>query len=477
MTVDPTMPSGQKSIELRFKYLNCEAGVWPCSDDLLGRHIEIENLSPVVLNAEAPLVLAIDAPWGGGKTTFFRLWEHYLNCQNKVSLYLNAWESDFAEDPLLPMLSVLDRWLNSKSSTPAAKIAWEKAKTYAPSIIKSTAVAAAKAATFGALDLEKEYEKLASELTGGAVGGVVDSFNIKQKSLERFKIQLAKALDALPEGQQNLILFVDELDRCKPTYAIELLERVKHLFDVDRLVFVLAMNRDQLSKSFQGVYGPAFDGRHYLRRFVDLDYELSLVSTEAYISARISEPDIASYFKSRSSEQDDHTYGAKVLSFLADRFAFTLRDVDQLITRFRLVLRSIPKQDYLDIPMLIPLMVVRQENPDLYRRYSRDAFCANEVAEFILGGAIGNVKFDHEMAVVVGYLIGAARDSYGRVSVENLITPWKDWHARMLSDDRQLDAVRTIIDLASDAGIFRRRAKIHKLASARIDLVNKLHIS
>ncbi|TNB77754.1 NTPase KAP [Pseudomonas sp. Fig-3] len=477
MATDDTTPSEKKSIQLRFKSLEFDANTWPCPQDLLGRHAEIENLSPVLLNAQSPLVFAIDAPWGGGKTTFFRLWQCYLSYENKVSLYLNAWESDFAEDPLLPMLSVLDRWLSDQSNTPAVRNAWEKAKTYAPSIIKSTAVAATKAATFGALDLDKEYEKLASELAGGSVGSLVESFNIKQKSLERFKVQLSKALDALPDGQENLILFVDELDRCKPTYAIEVLERIKHLFDVDRLVFVLAINRDQLSKSFQGVYGSAFDGSHYLRRFIDLDYHLNLVDVEAYINARIRQPDILDYFKSRNSERDDYEYGAKVLNFLALRFKFTLRDIDQLVVRLRLILRSIPKNHLLDIPLLIPLMVLRQENPNLFHRYTANASCANEVAEFILDGPIGKVALNHQMAVVVGYLIAAARDPYEQVPVEHLITPWRNWLIQMPEKDPQEAVVRTVVEFASDARAFRGRSEMQKLASSRIELVNKMDVS
>jgi hypothetical protein len=99
---------------LRVAELNIGAGSWPCPEDKLGRDKEIENLSPVLLNAKAPLVFALDAPWGGGKTTFIKLWQHYLaqESQQKVSLYLNAWESDFSEDPLIPLLSALDAWLS-----------------------------------------------------------------------------------------------------------------------------------------------------------------------------------------------------------------------------------------------------------------------------------------------------------------------------------------------------------------------------
>lgn len=477
MTTDASTPAQRKSIQLRFKGVQFDTSVWPCSEDLLKRQVEIENLSQVLLNAQSPLVFAIDAPWGGGKTTFFRLWQHYLTHEKKVSLYLNAWESDFAEDPLLPMLAILDRWLSDQSNSTAVRKAWEKAKTYAPGIIKSTAVAATKAATFGALDLDKEYEKLASELSGGIVGSLVDSFNIKKKSLDSFKIQLSKALDALPEGQENLILFVDELDRCKPTYAIEVLERIKHLFDVDRIVFVLAINRDQLCKSFQGVYGPSFDGIHYLRRFVDLDYRLRTQDIGAYINARIRQPEILEYFNSRRSERDDYEYGSNVLGFLATRFDFTLRDIDQFVVRLKLILRSIPHDHYLDIPLLIPMMALRQENPDLYARYVESALCANEVAEFILGGPIGIVVFDHSMAVAVGYLIAAARDPHEQTSIDHLITPWSEWYEHAKEKDPQAAIISTVVEFASDCRDWRRRREMQKLAFSRIELVNKIDIS
>ncbi|GHB02530.1 P-loop NTPase fold protein [Shewanella indica] len=165
----------KSAVPLRFHPPSFAEGEWPCVADKLGRSREIENLTPVLLNAEAPLVFAIDAPWGGGKTTFIQLWQQFLKKEGKVSLYLNAWESDFADDPLLPMLSVLDDWLTSQSSKPAIKEAWDKAKACAPGIIKATAVAAAKAATFGALDLDKEYEKLAADLTGEAVGSLLEA--------------------------------------------------------------------------------------------------------------------------------------------------------------------------------------------------------------------------------------------------------------------------------------------------------------
>ena len=74
--------------------------------------------------------------------------------------------------------------------------------------------------------------------------------------------------------EKTVIIFVDELDRCRPSYAIELLERIKHLFNIGGLVFVLALDREQLGHSIKAVYGNGIDSDGYLRRFVDFEYQL-----------------------------------------------------------------------------------------------------------------------------------------------------------------------------------------------------------
>ena len=54
------------------------------------------------------------------------------------------------------------------------------------------------------------------------------------------------------------MIVIDELDRCRPSYAVEILEMAKHLFSVDRVVFVLSINRDQLAHSVKVLYGSDF---------------------------------------------------------------------------------------------------------------------------------------------------------------------------------------------------------------------------
>ena len=80
-----------------------------------------------------------------------------------------------------------------------------------------------------------------------------------------------------------MIFFIDELDRCRPNFAIELLEVIKHLFYIDNFIFIISIDKDQLSYSIANIYGHNMDTEGYLRRFFDLDYTLPRISSKEYI--------------------------------------------------------------------------------------------------------------------------------------------------------------------------------------------------
>ena len=120
----------------------------PFANDMLHRQQEIENLSMLVNRLDGSLVLSIDSSWGTGKTTFIKLWKAYLESQNVSSIYLNAWESDYAEDPLVPLVASLDEWVKAQQSHGIKNEAWQKVKSILPTVAKSTAVAAVKVASF-----------------------------------------------------------------------------------------------------------------------------------------------------------------------------------------------------------------------------------------------------------------------------------------------------------------------------------------
>ena len=100
------------------------------------------------------------------------------------------------------------------------------------------------------------------------------------------KAKLKKNLSELSsnvmiETDYPLVFIIDELDRCRPTFAIELLERVKHIFDVPNMVFVFGLNRNELCKALSSVYGD-IESDVYLRRFFDFEFNLSEVDSQKF---------------------------------------------------------------------------------------------------------------------------------------------------------------------------------------------------
>ncbi|MBT5230484.1 MAG: NTPase KAP [Methylococcales bacterium] len=447
---------------------------WPCGNDLLERHKEIENLSPVLLNAQTPLAFAIDAPWGAGKTTFIKLWQAYLNKQGYKSIHLNVWESDFSEDPLLPLLSAIDEWVKGGDDDSAAKKSWNKAKKIVPGLLKGLTVASVKASTLGILELDKEYEKVASNLTGEIAGDLVEQFTAKKEALEQFKQLIGKVIKALPDEQLNLIIFIDEIDRCRPTYAIELLERVKHLFDIDRLVFVLAVNREQLSKSLQGVYGSSFDGVNYLKRFIDMNYQLKITDQKSYSQSLLQQQDISKYYATRK-DGDQLRILQDTLGTLFKRFGYSLRDINQTITRLRLILRSIPFDDKIDTPVLSLLLILQEVNRDLFNDFKHDPSVVNEVVECLIGMPSNHEKLPERYGWLGAWLVAAASQDREN-NQKHLLDEWKNILNNMQESDQNRGEIERLIKSAPEIPLYDR-VNILQLAFDRIELMAQIEIT
>ena len=124
-----------------------------------------------------------------------------------------------------------------------------------------------------------------------------DYQQLKEK-VRDFRSTLSEIAKNLSERNEShpLVVIVDELDRCRPSYAVELLETAKHWFMVDNIVFVLAVNRSELAHSVRVLYGERFDADDYLRRFFDLDFRLPTPERATFVTALFSATQIDQYF-------------------------------------------------------------------------------------------------------------------------------------------------------------------------------------
>jgi hypothetical protein len=344
----------------------------PFLNDKLNRQKEIENLSNLLLNSEAPLVLAIDAPWGSGKTTFQKMWKAYLSKEygSHATIYFSAWETDLSDDPLYVFLGEMNAQLASVA-TGITRIKWEKALSLAGQITKRSLPALAKLLTYGVLDLkESGIERTLADLSGEVVSETLDAYKASVTAIQQFKENLT---DVLKESGNNnpVIVFVDELDRCRPQYAIALLERVKHLLNLPNLFFVLGIDRMQLANAIRGAYGERFDAETYLQRFIDLDYQLPVRDPNAFIQNLVMEYGLDAFFEGRRSISNVYIRNEsqnlnEICIDLAKLFNLQLREIEQLLARVNIVARSTEASQPIYPHLLIGLLVLRAKVPDLY---------------------------------------------------------------------------------------------------------------
>jgi hypothetical protein len=348
----------------------------PFGSDRLSRKNEIENLTTLLANSEAPLVLAVDAPWGSGKTTFMKIWRAYLSkeCPSFASAYFSAWETDLSEDPLNVFLGEINEQLACKARG-MTLFKWKKAISLAGKITKSTLPALAKIATYGALDLQgkgKEIERALAELSGEIVSDGLETYKSSVSAIQQFKDNLASVLKDIG-NDYPVIVFVDELDRCRPQYAISLLERIKHLLSLPGIIFILGIDRTQLAHAIRGVYGEHFDSEAYLQRFIDLDYRLPRPNISDFASSLIREYKLDDFFVVRRSTQafmhEESNALLESIAVAAALFELSLRDVEHILARVNIVVRSSQANQCIHPYLLISLLTLRAKEPDAYAAF------------------------------------------------------------------------------------------------------------
>ncbi len=388
----------------------------PFRHDSLDRRPVVEFLSGLIKRLNGPFVMALDSPWGSGKTTLVRMLMADLQDKGFQCTYFNAWKVDYVTDPLVALVSSIDRIdLGAEEAASNFRSHLKTVKKVTTLVAKRGLMAATKALTLGALDLEEEYEAAASELTSDTVGDIVDAFNQESELLEKFRGELEAAVAQLPAAgkEPNLVFFIDELDRCRPTFAIELLERIKHLFDIPNIVFVLSIDKQQLEASTAAVYGSAINAPEYLRRFIDLEYGIPVAHSKRYTETLIKRFDLEPVFAERKGSEVayDRKNFIEFFTMLANAVGLSLRARERCITRLRVVMDQTPSNHYLD-PILVALLIVLRSNkPDLFARVTSGEAPAEAVMEYL--ASLPNseeFKTGRPGIVIHAYLMAADRD-------------------------------------------------------------------
>lgn len=349
----------------------------PFANDQFERRTIAENFMKIFEKDEEGLVLAIDSDWGTGKTTFIKMWESLISNDDRYkndycSIYFNAWDNDYLEDPLLAILTEIK--LRDKDEERQANLAPEIFKEIFNPIYlvaKRGVDIALKLGTSGSIGVNEfkikeddTQEKILEKMN--EIGNEVLNRCANARILrDEFKEKLGKFSH---DYNKKLIFFIDELDRCRPSFAIELLETIKHLFSVPGVIFVVSLDKNQLSHSVATIYGQEMDTIGYLRRFFDLDYKLPSPDRVKYINVKLED-----VFRNLGNIE----YFNQFLKVFTVAYNFSLRDIDKLQKYLRIeipIIREFNRLKDTSMESIVKsylyayLIALKIKKPILYRK-------------------------------------------------------------------------------------------------------------
>ncbi|MBU2981779.1 KAP family NTPase [Lentibacter algarum] len=271
---------------------------------LLDRSQQGQHLSHLVETLDDPTTIAVDGAWGAGKSHFLKCWvgQHLRDNADTEVLYFDAFAHDYLDDPLVALTGALAARIEDPASKTTPKMGQkvgETIKKVAPFVGRTALRLGISLATAGIvnradealesiLGTDEEAEGDAKNLAQAGAGSlsadaekaIKDFWQAeagKRAAMEAFHTALKTLTEPDESGKptRRLVIVVDELDRCRPDYALNLLEIIKHFFPVNGVTFVLGTNLRAMQNHVIARYGAGVDAAIYLQKFVSFSMRLS----------------------------------------------------------------------------------------------------------------------------------------------------------------------------------------------------------
>jgi hypothetical protein len=387
----------------------------PFKNDLLGRRESANALTELICTTQEPLVLSINASWGEGKTTFLKMWRQMLENKEVKTLYFNAWENDFSDEAFVSLIGELEFGIEGLSlkSPDESKEQLLKAKKFASSLIRRGIPTAVKLATAGLVNLDELSEVAIAEYGEKLAEEQVRHYEDSKKSVKGFKQALSDLATAISDAEKPLplVILIDELDRCRPLYAVQILEAVKHFFSVPNVVFVLALDRKQLGYSICSMYGAGMDVSGYLRRFIDIDYNLPHPKKGAFSKAQFARFGVIDLLKKRTTRDSPYEFDNldTIFSELFEILGCSLREQERSFALLSMAIRTTPTNYPIHPILLGALIILKIKNHELYKDFVQKKVVYSDVLIFIGNTPAGKAFLSgHHGSVLEAFLACSA---------------------------------------------------------------------
>lgn len=352
--------------------------------DLYDRQPFAEKLISQLLLFKSPFSVGIDAKWGDGKTHFVNAYLKPACDTRKIPVVIyDCFEHERETDPFVSLTrEIIDLASKYREST-AAATAIDKATKKTASFVWGLGKTAIKAGS--KMLLKQSIEELQGNFDDSPDSADSEQelvsfieeqlqFGGQIKSLKKeFTSSITSLIEEISTSEKSIVVVIDELDRCRPNHAINILESIKHLLSIEGIYFVITYDKKQLCGSLKCVYGSELDANLYLQKFINLNCALK---TKPFSQAHRSDALINEFISKMKHKDKDKDFTKDMIQyhdFISSFHQLSLREVERCafnylslfssgkasINHFTIVLITILEVKYGDL--------LAQLNAGLYR--------------------------------------------------------------------------------------------------------------
>ncbi|MCY3772541.1 MAG: P-loop NTPase fold protein [Gemmatimonadetes bacterium] len=433
-------------------------------------------------------VVILDGAWGTGKSTFLKMLAKQARRSDEIreamiAVEINAWENDAFGEPIEHIAGNLQQGLAAQTAghLPRNRFRrmWLRIKGIPIEIARYPGIS-----NLGETILRYSWVKnvepaIAALNMLALLGKMANCTGGHENNLQNLRWKLAHEAERLyryrkPGVPSRIVVIVDELDRCRPDYAVRFLETIKHVFEIDHIAYLIAINREQLIYSMKGVYGESFDAEGYLERFGDVWLRFPDASRENFVRGVVDYMSLEAVLPGDIHEDvalEGVTVTDMLVVVLGRAKHLNLREIEKIVSEIRAML-CVAREGIERYTMaVIVAALARHVTPNAYAALLRPSDNPDAAGQAFVAAISGTVRSPAPVAGEIDPALTLARDllrciyedghgqatAVGRAKMENELLARLDGR-RHLVDYR---VVRNAIELYG-SGVYKdkdRRTK------------------
>ncbi len=307
-------------------------------EDSLDMSAYAEALTKFIKDAEAPLTIALQGEWGSGKTSLMNALKKNLVDDNGApynGVWVNTWQYALMSDPeeaIVKILLGIIGQITSAAQTPEE----ERKSLFKKVLFVGRSVVTQVVAKQTGVDIDKTIDAIKDDDNASGMS-----------SVESLKNELGLLIDKTLKNKRGYLFFIDDLDRIDPPVAVQILELLKNIFDLEKCIFVLAIDYGVVVKGLKPKFGEMTpENEREFRSFFDKIIQLPFsMPVGSYKIDKFLMSSLVKIGYIEAKEENDKTLCEAMASYTLDSVGTNPRALKRLINYLSLIRLLIDKTE------------------------------------------------------------------------------------------------------------------------------------